>query len=209
MVLDLLTDPDSFFAERAEDPALRWPALLVLVVGLVSVAGSFPVLQATLSALPPEAGGFVTVIQVVGAVVGLVVTFVIWALYAVAFHVIASVAFDADGSLRDTLALVGWGYLPALFGAIAGTVASFVVFSGVRFPNDPAAISRFARELQSRPELVVAGLLGAVFLLWSAFLWTFAVRHAEGLGVREAALTVAGPVLLALALRLNGVFGVV
>lgn len=209
MVLQLLTNPDAFFAERRETPSFRGPVLVVLLVALVGVIGSIPVLRATLSALPPEAEGFVTVVQVVGGVAGIVVTFVVWVLYAVAFHVVGSVVFDASGEFRDTVALVGWGFVPAVFGAAVGSVASFVVFSGVQFPQDPQRIQAFLAELQSRPALVVAGLVGIVFLLWSAFLWTFAVRHAESLTMRDAALTVAGPVAVALLVRLNGVFGVV
>jgi hypothetical protein len=208
-VIALLTNPDAFFERRRESPSLLGPALVVTVVGVVGVVSSYPIVQATLSALPPEAGAFVTAIQVFSAVFALVATFVIWLLYAVAFHVIGSVAFDASGEFRTTLSLVGWGFVPAVFGAIVGAATNFVVFSGVRFPQDPQAVQSFVRELQSRPEFLVSGLVGIVFLLWSAFLWTFAVRHAESLGLREAALTVAGPVTIALLLRLNGIFGVV
>lgn len=209
MVLDLLTNPEAFFAERSEEPSLLGPAVVVLLVAAIGAVGSYPVLKATVGALPPEAGPLVTVIQVIGAVVGVVVTVVVWALYAVAFHAIAAVAFDGNGRFRDALALVGWGFVPALFGSVVSGVANFLVFSGVRFPNDPARIQSFVQDLQSRPEFLVAGILGIVFLLWSAFLWTFAVRHAEDIGLREAGLTVAGPVAVALLLRLNGVFGVV
>jgi hypothetical protein len=209
MVLQLLTNPDSFFEARREEPSLLRPGLVVLLVAVVGVVGSVPVLQATVSALPPEAGPFVTVIQVVGAVFGVVFTLVVWLLYALAFHLVGSVAFDASGEFRDTLALVGWGYVPAVFGALVGAVANYVVFSGVRFPDDPQAIGAFVQELQSRPAFLVAGLVGIAFLLWSAFLWTFAVSHAESLDLRESALTVAGPVAVALLFRLNGIFGVV
>ena len=209
MVLQLLTNPDSFFEGRSREPSLVPPALIVLLVSVLGVVGSYPVLQATLSALPPEARSFATAIQVVGGIFGIVATFVVWVLYAAAFHVIGSVAFDASGEFRETFALVGWGFVPAIFGAAVSALAYFVVFSGVRFPQNPQRIQAFVRELQTRPELLVAGLVGIVFLFWSAFLWTFAVRHAESLDIREAALTVAGPVALALLARLASVFGVI
>ncbi len=209
MVLRLLTNPDTFFAERAEGASLVGPALVVLLVAAIGAIGSYPVLRATVGALPPEAGPFVTVVQAIGAVFGVVITFVVWALYALAFHLVASLAFDGEGSFRDTLAAVGWGFVPAVFGSIAGAVVNFLVFSDVRFPTDPARIGPFVQELRARPEFLVAGLLGIAFLLWSAFLWTFAVRHAERLDLREAALTVAGPVAVALLFRLDGVSGVV
>ena len=209
MVLRLLTNPDAFFAERADGASLVGPALVVLLVAVVGAIGSYPVFRATAAVLPSEVGPFVSVFRLVGAVVGVVVTVLVWGLYAVAFHLIASLAFEGDGTFRDTLAVVGWGFVPAVFGSTASAVVNFLVFSDVRFPTDPARIGPFVRELRARPEFLVAGLLGIVFLLWSAFLWTFAVRHAEGLDLREAGLTVAGPVAVALLLRLNGVFGVI
>jgi hypothetical protein len=209
MVLQLLTNPDAFFAERVEAPSLLGPTLVVLLVAVLGAVASYPVLEATMGALPPEAGPFVAVFRVVGALVGVVVTLLIWVLYAVAFHLVASLAFDGGGSFRDTFAVVGWGFVPAVFGGLVGVVVNFVVFSGVRFPTDPTRMQPFVQELRGRPAFLVAGVLGIVFLLWSAFLWIFAVRHAEGLDLREAALTVAGPVAVALLFRLNGVFGVV
>lgn len=209
MVLDLFTNPDSFFAERSEDPSLLGPAVVVLLVAAIGAVGTYPIVQATAGALPPEARSFVSVFRVVGALLGAVVTVVVWALYAVAFHLIASIAFDGTGSFRDTFAVVGWGFVPAVFGSLVGAVVNFVVFGGVRFPTDPTRMQPFLRELRARPEFLLAGVLGIVFLLWSAFLWTFAVRHAEGIDFRSAALTVAGPVAVALLFRLNGVFGVV
>jgi len=209
MLLRLLTDPDGFFAERSAGPSLPGPAVVVLLVAAVGAAGSYPVIRATAAVLPSEVGPFVSIFRVVGAIVGVVVTFLVWGLYAVAFHLVARVAFDGEGTFRDTFAVVGWGFVPAVFGGIASAAVNVVVFSTVRVPTDPTEIQPFLRELRARPEFLLAGVLGIVFLLWSAFLWTFAVRHAESLTLREAALTIAGPVAVALLFRLNGVFGVV
>lgn len=207
-MLDVLFNPDGFFREKSEDPSLV-PALVILVVvGLVGVVGSLPSIQATTEALPPEAQSFAGITYVFAAVGGLVGTFVRWLLYAGAFHVVSAVLYDAEeGSLGDMLALTGWGFIPAIGAAIVSSIASYIVFSSVTFPSDPQAIAQFAQQLQNRPEFLVASLLGILFLLWQGLLWTFAVKHGRGLELREAAITVAIPVAIAVLWRLFGLLG--
>jgi hypothetical protein len=207
MVLDLLTNPDDFFRRRAADPGYLGPALVVLAVALVSALASVPILRGTLSAIPDSAGALVTAIQAFSVLVGVFVTFAQWLLYAGVLYAIAKVAFDGDGDFGPTFALVGWGFLPALFGAAVTAAVNFYAFSGVQFPENPQQTGRFVADLQSEPVFLVSGLLGVVFLLWSAFLWTFAVRHGQGLSLRSAAITVAVPTAFGLLLRLWGVFG--
>jgi hypothetical protein len=43
MVLQLLTDPDAFFADRSREPSLLGPAVVVLLVAAVGTIGSYPV----------------------------------------------------------------------------------------------------------------------------------------------------------------------
>ncbi|WP_255152488.1 YIP1 family protein [Halorarius halobius] len=204
-MLDVLFNPDEFFERRSSEPGLVPPVGIMLVIGLVGAVGAVPSIQATFAALPEEAQAFSVVGYVAAAVGAFVGPFVRWLLFAGAFYVISAVLYDPEGSFRDLFALVGWGFIPAIFGAVVSAVVAFVVFSGVTFPSDPQQIQAFVRELQNRPEFLVAALLGVVFLLWSALLWTFAVRHARGLEVREAAITVAVPVVVAALWRLNGV----
>ncbi|WP_255195836.1 Yip1 family protein [Halorarius litoreus] len=208
-MLDLLFNPDEFFRQRADDPGMLPPLGILLLIGIIGAAGSVPALQATFAALPQEAQAFSFVGYIsagVGAIVG---PFVRWLLFAGAFQIISAVLYDAEtGSFRDTLALTGWGFVPAIFATIVSAVVAFVVFSGIAFPADPQQIQPFIRELRNRPEFLVASLLGIVFLLWSGFLWTFAVKHVRGLSQREAAITVGIPVAIALLWRLSQSFGV-
>lgn len=203
-MLDLLFNPDQFFRERAEDPGMLPAVGILLVVGVVGAAGAVPSIQATFRALPAEAQSFSFVGYIGAAVAGLLGPFVRWLLFAGAFQVVSAVLYDAEGSFRDTLALVGWGFVPAVFATIVSTVVAYVVFSSVTFPTDPQQIQAFVTELRRRPEFLVSSVLGIVFLLWSALLWLFGVKHARGLSEREAAVTVGIPVALALLWRLYG-----
>lgn len=206
-MLDILFNPDGFFRERTDDPRLLPPVAIMVVIGIIGAVGSIPAIQATFEALPQEAQGFAVVGYVSAAIGALLGPFVRWLLYAGAFYVVSSVLYEPEGSFRDTLALTGWGFVPAIFASIVSAAVAFVVFSGVTYPTDPQQIQPFVRELRNRPEFLVSSLLGILFLLWSALLWVFAVRHGRDLPTREAAITVGIPVALVVAWRLWGVVG--
>lgn len=207
-MIDLLTDPDGFFAARADSPSLRGPTLVVLLVAVIGIAGSLPVLRASTAALPDEAGFVGTIIYASGVIGGVIGVLIVWLLYAIAFHVVSAVVFGADGAFRDTLALTGWGFAPRIPEGIISAGVTYVVFTGVTFPSDPMQASRFVQQLQNDPLLELTGWLSLVFLAWSAMLWTFAMRHGRGLTLREAGLTVAVPVGVRLLLFLLGRVGV-
>lgn len=206
MVLDLFTDPDSFFRRRSADPGYLRPVLIVTAVALVGVLGSIPAIRLFLDALPESAGTFVVLVQGVSAAITFVATFVQWGLYSLAFFAIAKLAFDGSGSFGETAALVGWGFVPLLFGAIVNAAASAYVYSTVTFPGttDPARIQQFATRIQSDPVIQGASLLGIAFLLWSGFLWVLAVQHGQDVRPRSAVITVAIPLLVGLLLRIPG-----
>ena len=204
MLADLLTNPDGFFRRRAEAGGLRGPALVVTLLALVNAVAAYPGIRASVQVLPEQAAAMGGLIYVLGLAFAFVVTFVVWALYAGVFHGLSAFAFDGEGSFGRTLSVTGWGFLPGIVGGAINAVVSFSVYASVSLPADPQAAARVAARLQSDPLVMLAGALGIAFLLWQAFLWTFAIHHVRGLSMRDAAITVGIPVAIALLWRLNG-----
>jgi hypothetical protein len=188
-----LLDPDAFFASRIDDPNLRGPAAVVLTLGVLGLLSSIPIMLAMLNAMPGETQSFFLVGAAFGLGGALVGPFVIWLVYAGVFYAI-SMLFDASGDFRTTFTLVGWGFLPSILRAVLGAAAMFVLVQGATVPGDPQAMASFSAELQSRPLYQVVSLLGVLLTLWSGYVWTYAVKHARGLSVRNAAITVGVPV---------------
>lgn len=203
----LLSDPDSFFRDRRSDPSLKGPVAVVAALALVSglaAALQFRVLSQLFADL--DAGTILLVAQVVTLAVSLVGPFVAWLLYAGVFHAI-SVVFSGEGSFSTTLALVGWGFVPSVFGSVVGAAVNVYRFNvrGVEVPAEitQASMQQFQRQLQSGPLVAVSAAVGILFTLWAAVLWTYAMKHARDLSLRDAALTVALPALVGVALSVR------
>jgi len=202
--LSLLTDPEAFFGRRGTDPSLKGPLVVVTLIAAVNAVAS--VLQFRFMArLFENSGmesGFATAIQAFSFVFVIAGPFVVWLLYAGVFQGI-SVLFDGDGDFSTTLAFVGWGFVPSVMGSVASVAINFYRFNvrGIDVPSEMTveAYQQFSQSLQTGPLVALSAALGIVFTLWSAFLWTFGLRHARSLSVRQAALTVALPVLVGLA----------
>lgn len=207
-MLDVLFSPDRFFRERAEDPELVGPFLVVSLVGVLGAVAAYPASQAITNALPPEVQGFGAIATASGLIGAFVGPFVIWILFAAVFHGLSAVLYDADGSFRDTFALTGWGFVPAILTAAVGVVIAFLVWPSVTLDfSDPARAQQAARQIRQRPEFLVSSLVGLVVLVWRWLLWTFAIQHGRGLSFREAAISVGVPVGLLFLWRLNGIVG--
>lgn len=206
----VLTDPESFFRERESDPSLLRPALVVAVAALVGAAAGFlqwQAMQDLYSSIEGPAGQIASVAGVFGIVGGLVGPFVAWILYAGVFHGISAL-FDGEGAFTDTLALVGWGFVPSILGGLVSLAITYYRFNVVGFTvpqtTDPQAMAEFSQEVSSGPLVTLDSGLGILFTLWSAFLWMFAVKYARDLDTRNAAITVAIPVAISLLLSLWG-----
>lgn len=201
MVPDVVADPDSFFRQELSEEGLARPLAVVTALGFVNALAGLPVAHATVQALREEIGAFAAIGYVGVVVVGFVGAYVVWVIYAGAFHLIARFGFDGGGSFRRTLRAAAWGFLPAIVVSVVSGAVAFYVLRGVTVPSDPARIATFAAELQRRPPFLAAGVLGVFFVLWQAFIWTFGVKHAQDLPLRDAAITVAVPVAVAILWR--------
>lgn len=204
----LLTDPDGFFDRQGSDPSLKGP--LVVILAVVAVDAVAAVLQSRFMSRLFEgagaAGGFLAAIQAFTYIFVVAGPFVVWLLYAGLFHAI-SVVFDGDGAFSTTAAFVGWGFVPSVLGSVAAAAINYYRFNvrGIDVPAEftQESMRRFNQALQTGPLVALSAALGIVFTLWSAFLWTFALKHARDLTVRQAALTVAVPVLVAVLISLR------
>lgn len=201
MLADLLTDPDRFFRDVADDDALLGPTIVVLLLGLVTAVGGLPLARATAQMMPPEAGAFAGIVYASAVVGGFIYAFVVWVIYTAVFHLVSGIAFDGEGSFGRTAAVTAWGFVPAIVVGVVYAVLSYYALRTVAVPSGPSQLPAFVDRFQHSPYVLLGGILGVFFLLWQAFIWIFGVAHARGIELREAAITVAVPVGVAILWR--------
>jgi hypothetical protein len=196
----VLLNPGRFFEARMQDePSLKIPALIALVIGLIGAVSAALVANITIALLPAEIqalGAILIGFFVAAAIVG---GFVTWIAFGIVFYLI-SMAFKGEGSLKRTLEFVGYGFLPQVFGGVIGAIFSYQLLSGLTLPRatSPEQIAEISENLASvlatDPLAQIAGLVGILFMIWSANIWIFGMKYARSLSARDAALTVGIPV---------------
>ena len=140
-------------------------------------------------------GVFMVVVAVVGALIG---GFLSWVIYAGVFHLV-SMLFKGEGSFTRTLEFTGYGLLPQVFGGIIGAILSYRIIANLtvptaRSPEEIAAVTEsLTSAMMADPLAQVAGVVTILFLVWSANIWIFGMKHARNLSTRDAVITVAIP----------------
>jgi hypothetical protein len=190
-MLEVLTDPNGFFKRKSnEEIEFKTPLIIVLLMAAVGAITALIVMQNVIGGLPEEAAAFAgigTVLAVVGAVIG---TFVMWAVYSAIFYVI-TMLFNGEGSFKRVMEFVSYGFIPSIISSIISAIFTSRAYSNIDFSNP-----MIADALLSDPTLRIAGIVGIIFMLWSANIWIFALVHSRNLSVKNAAITVGVPILL-------------
>lgn len=192
-MLSVLTDPDQFFASRVDDPRPLQAAAVVLVVGVIGAVSGYLLIQKLFSSLPDEVAfaGTIAMVFTIGG--GLLGPFVIWFIYAGLFYLI-SLVFDPDGSFKTLFGLTGWGFVPMVLNAIIGLVITIMLLGQLQAPSTAQGAAQVQAQLQRNSLYQLSIGIGILFSLWRGFIWTFAVKHARSLSLKESAIVVGIPV---------------
>lgn len=195
MVTKLFTDPDAFFAERAENAPLRWPALVVVAAGATSAGTTFAVAPQVLESVPEGIEAFAAVGFGIGSLYSFVSAVMIWIVYSGVFFLLSH-HLGGDGEFRQLVRLTGWGFVPAVLSGVVGFAALVVALDSAG--AGVAGREQLLAAVQSHPAMRASELLGRLLFVWQAVLWTFAVKWARDLPLRRAAVAVAIPVAVSL-----------
>ncbi len=182
-----------------DKPSLKVPALIAIVIGLIGAVSVIPMTDITMAMLPAEMQGLGLLITIFSAAIAFIGGLLAWAIYGIVFHIVSAL-FKGQGDLERTLEFTGYGLIPQVFGGIIGTYFSYRLLSGLTIPSmtSPEQMVEFSENLvtvlTTSPLAQIAGLVSILFLVWSANIWIFGMKHARGLSTRDAVLTVGIPI---------------
>lgn len=206
-ILDILINPDTFFGKLVtEKENFKMPGLIVLAGAIIGAIYGYMIGGVTgrmMAGLMPGMETIIAITTILGALFG---TFLFWAVWAGVFYVISGI-FKGTGSYKRCLEVVGYGFLPQIFGSIITLIVSFQYIPKIVVPQltlaalqDPTAISEAAKALMHDPAMMeltqITAVISIVFLLWSANCWIFGMKHARTLSMRDAAICVGAPVFV-------------
>ena len=203
-MLEVLTNPDKFFETRKKgEESLKLPVFIVLISGIIGGISAFLsssiMMEAMAKTLPPEAQGFMSFMPIGSAIGAVIASFIAWLIIAAVFFGISCI-FKGEGKFKRTLEFVGYGYIPTIIGGLISAVLVYNFVTTVQIPpitiTDPTEIQEVITPLMKSPMLMLSSAVGILFMLWSANIWVFGLKHARNLSTRDAVITVAIPVAL-------------
>jgi hypothetical protein len=204
---DLFLKPDAFFQDLiTKKESLGKPAVIIVAAGIA--AGAYACLVGGLTAemMAGIMAGMETIIVLSAFFGALFFTFIFWVLWSGVIFAI-SVVFKGNGSFKRTMEIVGYGYLPQVVGLLINSMVAYLFIPAVNVPTlsaaavqDPELIQEATKALMHDPSMMaltqITSVVSIVFLVVSANIWIFGLKHARGLSLRDAAICVSVPVIV-------------
>ncbi len=199
--MKFVTNPDEFFAElKNREPKLIYPAIILLAISIVSGYYQFVLLTKLSETFPEDFAKFLKIGATFGVFGAILTTFALWLVVAGIMFGITSI-FGGEGSFKRTLEFVGYGFFPMLVSSLITVPISVSYISNAKLPK------MSIQDLQQNPELfksvmysmvphdvIISNLIiSSAALIWSFVIWSFALKHARGLELRKAAISVLIP----------------
>ena len=204
--IDLLFNPDGFFAEEVELEKPMWRgALVVLVVAILSAINTYIMSSASsreIYRLMVEKGasveaarGFAQFIQTVSVISAVIGAFIGWVLIAAILHGISAL-FGGEGKFTDTLKVTAYSFVPNI------VVYPFTYYIATAEAN---IIANYGLKALAGSGVAIAGsIIGLAVLAWQFLLWRFGIKHARNLSGGDATIVAAIPAIVFALLSIAG-----
>ena len=207
-MLKLISNPDEFFAElKQREPNLIYPILIVIVLAILASVGQYLVVSKISQAFPPKIAKYLMVGAYIGIVTSFFASFIVWLVVAVIFYAISSV-FGGKGEFKRTLEFSAYGFVPNIIGSCITLPFTYHYISQAEIPplipeslgiealRNPEVMKSIMQAMFPTEAIYASAIVSLAILLWSLTIWTFALKHARELSLRNAFISVLIPTAL-------------
>jgi hypothetical protein len=195
-----LFSPDKFFEGKSRKE-ISLKISFFIILGWATVVGLGGAIIAQKIMLPSQ--GITKELELysrLGTIIGILSSslgsFGGWFLLSGIFFTISHF-LEGKGEFKRTAEFVAWGIIPLIFSGIIGCFVSYYRLSPIQIPSleimqsNPNLIKEM---LAANPLMKLLSIIGIIFMLWSANLWIFGLKHARNLTTKNAIITVLIPV---------------
>lgn len=213
MVLGLVTDPDGFFASRADSRALLGPIAVVVLAG---IGGALPAAVATVT-LDPIPATKLSGAVIASSVLAFLQVVVLWIVLGVVVLLLSRVV-GGRITMGDTLAAMGWGFLPIALGGAARGLGTYLALQGAEQPTVGGeggsigitfamrVLRGYLDQAAGEPAFLGSVLVAFGCVAWGGYLWAVGIEHfGEDFDRRDAAIVAGVPAVAYAALLVAGV----
>jgi len=202
-VMKLISNPDEFFSEmKSRDAKLSRPALIVLLLATLVALNQHALMSKLSEAVPEKLQTFFKIGGYIGIAGSFIGVFAVWLIIAAIMHGL-SAFFEGKGDFRRTFEFTGYGFLPSLIGSLITTPMSLYYITNAEIPEislaqlqSPDAVKAAVLSIIPRDLIYSNLIINIAVTSWSLTIWTFALRHARELELREAFICASMPTML-------------
>ncbi|MDD4127022.1 MAG: Yip1 family protein [Methanomicrobium sp.] len=197
-VKEILLSPAIFFEELRQKPeSLKFPALIILIAGIIGGISAAFAASASVAILPAEAAFLSGILPVAGFIITVIGTFIAWIIWAGIMHIISSL-LKGTGSFNRSLEITGYGMIPQILGSLISTVLIYMHLSSLSLSpvTSQAEIEAATILMSTGPLMQAATLVGVIFLIWSVNIWIFGFMKCRKLSTKNAALAAGIPAVV-------------
>lgn len=200
MAMSLDGVSDSFFKDQALFGRFRLPTLIAILAGIAWGFQPIAIYYAM------DAESRVNIMNAVSAewIIHFMIPWGIWLFFWVAFYVGVK-AYGGRVRVGRLFKLVGWGLAPFTLIGLVRAAGKYYAFQGVSLPHDVRrgvmsaelrGYENMLAEVGAHSAIVAATVASCLFLLLSAYVWRYAIRHSTDLEDRRVLVVIAVPTVL-------------
>ncbi|USZ69184.1 YIP1 family protein [Halorussus salilacus] len=194
--MKLILDPDEFFRREAETLSSLEPIFVVVFAAISTALIPMLILYYLTSSLPDQVTSYMAIFGSLSVVGGMLAIFGMWIVSSILLHFVAFF-IGGEGSLRETIFLAGWGFMPMVFANVVNSVFVFNILTEAlaAIGSESVTPQYLSAVLANHPLMTLTRIISTIGLVWMAFIWTFAVKNAHELSFRKSTLAATIPTL--------------
>ncbi len=203
IIKGILLYPERYFADvKNQEGSLKIPSLVIGLQSLFSSALQYFLMIKVSQILPNPIIHFYLVSGYIMMAVSFLSPFLNWLIFSLIMYGL-SVFFGGKGSFRRTFEFIGYGFMPLTIGTIISDSVMINHISDIKLPKltmIDLRNSEIMRSIASKifPQDLVLSLAGmnTAFLVWSLMIWTYSLKIARNLRLRDSLVCSLIPTLL-------------